>query len=96
MLGSLELTTPDVAPGLRVLGFVDAGWLRNNNPNATNKPASDQLASVGLGLRYSAGTLGLSAEWGRVVTGSSIPLSINAAAPRAGDVKFHVNFTARF
>ena len=96
LLASLELTTPDVAPGLRLLGFVDAGWLRNNNPNATNKPASDQLASVGLGLRYSAGALGASVEWGRVVTGSSIPLSINAAAPRAGDVKFHLNLTARF
>ena len=96
LLASLELTTPDVAPGLRLLGFVDAGWLRNNNPNATNKPASDQLASVGLGLRYSAGALGASVEWGRVVTGSSIPLTINAAAPRAGDVKFHLNLTARF
>jgi len=41
MLASLEVTTPEVAPGLRVLGFVDAGGLRNNNPNATNKPPSD-------------------------------------------------------
>ena len=96
VLASLEVSTPDVVAGLRVLGFVDAGWLRNNNPNATNKPASDQLASVGLGLRYSMGVLGLSAEWGRVVSGSSVPLTINAASPRAGDVKFHLNFTARF
>ena len=96
VLASLELSTPDVAPGLRLLGFVDAGWLRNNSPNATNKPASDQLASVGLGLRYSMGVVGLSAEWGRVVTGSSVPLTINAASPRAGDVKFHLNLTARF
>ena len=51
---------------------------------------------MGLGLRYSAGTLGLSAEWGRVVTGSSVPLTVNAASPRAGDVKFHLNLSARF
>ena len=96
MMASLEVSTPDVAPGLRMLGFVDAGWLRNNNPNGTTKLSSDQLASVGLGLRYSAGTLGLSAEWGRVVTGSSVPLTVNAASPRAGDVKFHLNLSARF
>ena len=51
---------------------------------------------MGLGLRYSMGVVGLSAEWGRVVTGSSVPLTINAASPRAGDVKFHLNLTARF
>lgn len=96
IMASLEVNTPDVAPGLRLLGFVDAGWLRNNNPNATNKPPSDQLASVGLGLRYSMGVVGLSAEWGRIVTGSSVPLTVNAAAPRAGDTKFHVNLSARF
>ena len=96
LLASLEVSTPDVAPGLRLIGFVDAGWLRNNNPNATNKPPSDQLASVGLGLRYSMGVVGLSAEWGRIVTGSSVPLTVNTASPRAGDVKFHINLSARF
>jgi hemolysin activation/secretion protein len=59
---SLEVNTPELQPGLRLAGFADAGWLRNNNPNATNKPASDQLASVGLGLRYNRGAFGLSAD----------------------------------
>ena len=95
LLATLEVTTPDVAPGLRLLAFVDAGWLRNNNPNGTTKPSSDQLASVGLGLRYNSGALGLSAEWGRVVTGSTLG-GTNNAFPRAGDNKLHFNLTARF
>ena len=92
---TLEVTTPDIQPGLRFIGFVDAGWLRNNNPNGTTKPASDQLASVGLGLRYTVGSLGIAAEWGRIVTGSALGTA-NSAFPRAGDKKFHVNLTARF
>ena len=98
LLASLEVTTPDVQPGLRFIGFVDAGWLRNNNPNGTNKPASDKLASVGLGLRYTAGWLAIAAEWGRIVTGSVLAngVNANAAFPKAGDNKLHVSLTARF
>ena len=96
VLAVLEVSTPAVAPGLRLVGFVDAGWLRNNNPNASNKPASDQLASVGLGLRYATGLLGVSAEWGRIVTGSVLANTANPTLPKAGDNKFHLNLTARF
>ena len=96
LLASMEVSTPDLLPGLRMLGFVDAGWLRNNNPNATNKPASDHLASVGLGLRYSVGSVGFSAEWGRIVTGSVLANAANPALPKAGDNKFHLNLSARF
>ena len=91
---TLEISTPDLHPGLRLLGFVDTGWLRNNTPNGTTKPSSDQLASVGLGLRYSIGSIGMAAEWGRIVTGSV--LAANPAFPKAGDNKFHVSLTARF
>ena len=69
-------------PGLRFMGFVDAGWLRNNNPNATNKPASDQLSSMGMGLRYNAGNLAVSAEWGRVVNGSVLANNPNSTHNR--------------
>ena len=96
LLASVELSTPDLAPGLRLVGFADAGWLRNNNPNATNKPPSDQLASVGLGLRYVAGTLGFSAEWGRIVNGSVLATAAAPTLPRSGDNKFHLSLTARF
>lgn len=95
LLATLEVTTPDLQPGLRLVGFVDAGWLRNNNPNGNPKPASDRIASVGLGLRYSMGTLGITAEWGRIVTGSTLA-PINPNVPRAGDNKFHISVSARF
>ena len=94
-MGTLEVNTPEVTPGLRFISFIDAGWLRNNNPNGTTKPASDHLASVGLGLRYNSGSLGISAEWGRIVTGSVLGVT-NTAFPRAGDNKLHVSLTARF
>lgn len=97
LLTSLEITSPELRPGLRLLGFIDAGWLRNNNGQVNpNKPASDQLVSAGLGLRFSSGAFGFSAEWGRVVNGSVLPSSSGSDIPQSGDQKFHINFTARF
>ncbi|MEO7941709.1 MAG: ShlB/FhaC/HecB family hemolysin secretion/activation protein [Burkholderiaceae bacterium] len=93
---SWELSTPELHPGLRLLGFVDAGWLRNNNPNATNKPPSDHLASVGLGLRYNQGHIAVTLDWGRIVTGSVLAASANPTIPRAGNNRLHVNLSARF
>jgi hemolysin activation/secretion protein len=95
---TLELTTPEVARGLRLLGFVDGGWLGSNNTAATSsgKAASDQLASAGLGLRYSLGWLNLSADWGHIVTGANMPVNGGALIPKAGDEKLHLNLTARF
>jgi hemolysin activation/secretion protein len=90
-----EITSPELAPGWRALGFVDAGWLGNNNPNV-NKLASDSVASVGLGLRYSVSSLSISADYGRVVVGSTLPDISGLTAPRKGDDKLHVNLTARF
>ena len=78
------------------MGFVDAGWLGNNNTAGSTKPPSDQLASVGLGLHYSSGAVGLTAEWGRIVSGSVLANTLNSTAPKAGDNRFHVNLTARF
>ena len=96
LFASLEVTTPDVMPGLRLLGFMDAGWLRNTVANTTNKPSGDQLASIGMGLRYNAGNLALSAEWGRVVNGSVLANNPNSTAPKSGDTKVHLNLSARF
>ncbi len=94
---SLEVSTPELMTGLRGIGFLDAGWLSNNNPNATNKPASDRLTGVGFGLRYSTpGGFAVSADYGRVLTGSVVPLAINASAPKKGDEKVHVNVSLRF
>jgi hemolysin activation/secretion protein len=96
LLAALEVTTPVLAPGLRMVGFLEMGWLRNNNPNAVNKPANDQLAGAGFGLRYSAGIFEISADWGRILNGSVLAGPANPALPRTGDNKFHVNLSARF
>jgi hemolysin activation/secretion protein len=97
ILATVEVTTPSLAPGLNALAFVDGGWLNNHNSaRNANKPDSDQLLSVGLGLRYQAGKFGLVADWGRLLTGSSVPLSVNSNAPQAGADKIHLNLTARF
>lgn len=93
---SVELTTPELAPGLRLLGFVDAGWLGNHRPDAAGKPNSDRLASVGVGLRLAAGRFSLAADYGRIVAGSRVPLAFNAAAPRRGDDKLYVSASVRF
>ena len=97
LFASAEISTREIMPGLRLLGFVDAGWLANNNPNGNPKPASDSLSSVGLGLRYSspAGYV-FSADYGRIVGGSQLPFVPNSGIPQSGDQKFHINFTARF
>lgn len=94
---SIELISAELLPGLRSLAFVDAGWLRNHNSEANpNKPASDHLLSAGLGLRYSSGVYAFIADWGRVLTGSALPLESGSSIPQSGDQKVHLNFTARF
>ncbi|OIN93659.1 MAG: hypothetical protein AUJ20_03300 [Comamonadaceae bacterium CG1_02_60_18] len=95
VFASMEFTSPALAPGLNALLFVDGGWLNNRN-SAVSGTESDQLLSVGLGLRYQTNKLSLTADWGRVVTGSSVPLSVNPNAPQAGADKLHLNMTARF
>lgn len=93
---STEVTSPELRTGLRVLGFLDAGWLANNNPNGNPKPSSDRLASVGLGLRYASGPIGVTADWARIVRGSVLPFIAGSGLPQAGDQKVHFNFSARF
>ena len=94
---ALEITGPEFMPGWRALGFLDAGILRNNNPDSNpNKPASDHLLGVGFGLRYGAGSYRLSADWGRLLLGSVLPMSSGSSLPQSGDQKIHVNLTASF
>ncbi|MGV3493373.1 MAG: ShlB/FhaC/HecB family hemolysin secretion/activation protein [Ramlibacter sp.] len=94
--GTLEVSTPEWVAGLRGFGFLDAGWLGNNKPNATNKPASDRLISTGLGVRYALGMWAASVEYGRILQGSRVPLSINSSAPKDGDDRFYLNVSVRF
>lgn len=93
---TVEALTPELAAGLRLLGFVDAGWLGNNKPNGSNKPRSDRLASVGVGARYAVGPVALSLDYGRIVQGSRVPVTLNSAAPKRGDDRVYVSATVRF
>lgn len=95
LAASAEITSPELVEGLRVLGFVDAGWLGNNNATPS-KPASDRLASAGLGLRYAAGSFSLAADYGRLLNTSKVPLAVNQAAPQKGDDKLYLNLFYRF
>ena len=95
---TLEMTTPELFKGMRLLGFVDGGWLASNNTLATSsgKAMTDQLTSAGVGLRYSLGWLNLSADWGHIVNGAKVPINGGTLIPKAGDEKLHINLSARF
>jgi len=97
VLVTLEITTKELIPGLRALGFVDAGWL-SNNATSVNKPLmNDSLASVGLGLRYAQPGYTLSADYGRIVTGSSQPNPAGTNIfPQAGQDRIHLSLALRF
>ncbi|MGZ5182561.1 MAG: ShlB/FhaC/HecB family hemolysin secretion/activation protein [Ramlibacter sp.] len=94
--GTVEASTPDLLPGLRLAGFLDAGWLGNNRPNAGTKPSSDHLAGAGLGLRCVRGPLAASVDYGRIVTGSRVPLAVNSAAPRQGEDRVYLSLSLRY
>ncbi|MBI2772086.1 MAG: ShlB/FhaC/HecB family hemolysin secretion/activation protein [Burkholderiales bacterium] len=94
LVGTFEVTTPELFEGFRLLAFLDAGWLGNNSPNATNKPSADHLVGAGLGLRYGNGPFALSIDYGRLLTGSRVPLSFNP--PQKGEDRFYVNLSVRF
>jgi hypothetical protein len=53
--------------------------------------------SLGLDLRYGHESgVSISAEYGRLLTSSKLPLATNSSAPQKGDDKLHVNFSLRF
>jgi hemolysin activation/secretion protein len=94
---SLEITSPELAKGLRFTGFVDAGWLANRSADGIRRVANDHLASLGLGLRYGhASGISLSADYGRLLTSSKLPLATNSNAPQKGDDKLHLTLSVRF
>ena len=97
VLLSTELSSGELVPGLRALGFVDAGALSNATANGTTKPDRDHLASLGLGLRYSGqGGMSVVADYARIITGSRVPLTLNSGSPQRGDDKLHLSISARF
>lgn len=96
LAGTLEVSTPELASGLRLFGFTDAGQLWNNDPDGLVKLSSDRLASLGAGLRFSRGPVVASIEYGRLVTGSKVSSAVNSAAPERGDDRLYLNLGIRF
>ena len=96
LLSALDVYSPELSPGLRGLLFFDVASLGNNNGTLA-RPASDSLASAGLGLRYNhTGGWYLVADYAQVLKGSSIALSTNSAAPQRGNSSVYVTVGARF
>ncbi len=93
---SLETTTPNLQPGLRAVGFVEAGRLfSHDNWLNANKPAADHLLGAGLGLRYTLGSYALTLDWARIYKGSVLSIA-GQALPQTGDQQIHLNLTYRF
>ncbi len=95
--GSLEVNSPELVKGLRFSGFVDAGRLANRDADGLRRVAHDDLSSMGVGLRYGhpAG-VSISADYGRLLTGSKLPLATNSSAPQKGDDRVHLSISVRF
>jgi hemolysin activation/secretion protein len=96
LAATVEVQTPDLAQGLRLLGFVDGGLLWNHKANGANRVSDDRLASVGVGLRYVKNVFVVSLDYGRIVVGSRVDPTFNSAAPKSGDDRFYVSVQLRF
>lgn len=97
VFATFELTTPELAAGLRMLGFIDAGWVGNNaGLGLGTKVESDRLASVGMGLRFAREPYAVSLDYGRLLNSSRVPLTVNSSSPQRGDDRFYINLSLRF
>lgn len=94
--GTAEILTPEFTPGLRGLAFADAGYVRNHQPDGQANPRSDALASVGFGLRYAQGPFTATFDYGVLVRGSRVPLTVNSGSPQKGDDRIYVTVGVRF
>ncbi len=92
--GSVELATP-AREGWRVIGFVDAGGIASR-PASDGEPARDRLASAGLGLRWGLPGFAMVLDWGRIITGSRVPLAVRPSAPQRGDERLYLALTFSF
>lgn len=90
-LMSWELSSP-AAQGWRALAFVDAGGVASTGL-APGRPAQDALTSVGLGVRMNRPHSALVLDYGRIIRGSSEPLSLMPWAPQRGDDRLYVTIS---
>lgn len=92
---SLEWTSP-AREGLRLAAFLDAGGIANRGPAGATRPAGDGLASAGAGLRFQRGRLSVVLDYGRIIRGSHIPVTVLSSAPQRGDDRLYLSTTLRF
>lgn len=88
LLGSIELLTPQIAEGLRLVAFTDAGAVRNHQA-AAGVQAREGASSIGAGLRW---------QWRRYVS-----LNLDAAQVTNGagttnkrDSRVHLAISLRY
>jgi hemolysin activation/secretion protein len=89
---SVELWTPPISAlaGLRMLGFVDAGYKDLKDP-AVGEEARDTLLSVGVGARLQwRENLNVSMDWGRVID------QAEGSSSDAGNSRWHLNVLYRY
>ena len=69
VVGSLELYTPEIAPGSRFLAFLDAANLANNLGADTTCFGSEHIASAGLGYRFTSSDrrLSLAVDYTKII-----------------------------
>ncbi len=90
----MELWSPTLKKtGLRALSFFEGGRITLKNP-LPGEIATEKVASVGLGLRWSwQNRLSLRLDWGRILNGTD---AANKTGSKSGDSKVHFNLGYRF
>ena len=88
VLGSVELMSPQIAEGLRLLAFADAGQVRNHQAGA-GIIAQQGASSAGVGLRYQwRRNLSLAVDWAYVLDG--------ADTTKKHDSRGHASLSVRY
>jgi len=88
LLGSVEVMTPQIAEGLRLLAFADAGQVRNHQAGAGIE-AQQGAGSAGMGLRYQwRRNLSLAVDWAYVLNG--------AGTTNKHDSRMHASVVVRY
>jgi hemolysin activation/secretion protein len=88
LLGSVELMSPQIAQGLRVLVFSDAGQVRSHQAGAGIN-AREGASSAGAGLRYQwRRNLSVVLDWAQVLNG--------AGTTNKHDNRVHASLSLRF
>jgi len=86
---SAELYTPPIYYGVRLLGFLDSGWVKSKGPAPGGPPSSEQITSVGVGARW---------QWHETVSAQVDLANVIDGSPlrRAGTKKVHFNLFVRY